>query len=33
MKWSFKPRTSPGPKYIVVNGDEERAGHVARIAS
>jgi len=22
MKWSFVPRTSPKPKYIVVNGDE-----------
>ncbi|MDR3702087.1 MAG: NADH-quinone oxidoreductase subunit F, partial [Candidatus Sulfopaludibacter sp.] len=22
MKWSFVPRSSPKPKYIVVNGDE-----------
>ncbi len=26
MKWSFVPRTSPKPKYIVVNGDESEPG-------
>jgi len=26
MKWSFVPRTSPKPKYIVVNGDEGEPG-------
>ncbi|MFB3825383.1 MAG: NADH-quinone oxidoreductase subunit NuoF [Bryobacteraceae bacterium] len=26
MKWSFVPRTSPNPKYIVVNGDEGEPG-------
>ena len=28
MKWSFVPRTSPKPKYIVVNARRERAGHL-----
>src|SRR5579883_2387522 len=26
MKWSFMPRNSPKPKYIVVNGDESEPG-------
>src|SRR5579871_3662365 len=26
MKWGFVPRTSPKPKYIVVNGDESEPG-------
>src|SRR5512138_1891069 len=26
MKWSFVPRTSPKPKYIVVNADESEPG-------
>src|SRR2546426_12490490 len=26
MKWSFVPRDSPKPKYIVVNGDESEPG-------
>ncbi len=26
MKWSFVPRSSPKPKYIVVNGDESEPG-------
>lgn len=26
LKWSFVPRTSPKPKYIVVNGDEGEPG-------
>jgi NADH-quinone oxidoreductase subunit F len=26
LKWSFVPRTSPKPKYIVVNGDESEPG-------
>jgi NADH-quinone oxidoreductase subunit F len=26
MKWSFVPRTSPKPKYIVANGDESEPG-------
>ena len=26
MKWSFVPRNSPKPKYIVVNGDESEPG-------
>src|SRR5260370_2754644 len=26
MKWSFVPRASPKPKYIVVNGDESEPG-------
>ena len=26
MKWSFVPRTSPKPKYIVVNADEGEPG-------
>jgi NADH-quinone oxidoreductase subunit F len=26
MKWSFVPRTSPKPKYVVVNGDEGEPG-------
>src|SRR5689334_838508 len=26
MKWSFVPRTSPKPKYIVVNSDESEPG-------
>jgi len=26
MKWSFVPRASPQPKYIVVNGDEGEPG-------
>src|SRR4051812_40808807 len=26
MKWSFVPRTSPKPKYIVINGDESEPG-------
>src|ERR1700756_2769674 len=26
MKWSFVPRTSPQPKYIVVNADESEPG-------
>src|SRR3954465_708076 len=26
LKWSFVPRTSPKPKYIVVNGDESGPG-------
>src|SRR5437588_13119783 len=26
MKWSFVPRTSPKPKYIVVNADEREPG-------
>src|SRR5260370_23693730 len=26
MKWSFVPRDSPKPKYIVVNGDESEQG-------
>src|SRR5919202_1647336 len=26
MKWSFVPRTSPKPKYIVVNADESETG-------
>src|SRR4029453_6282267 len=26
IKWSFVPRTSPKPKYIVVNGDESKPG-------
>src|SRR5947199_8844613 len=26
MKWSFVPRTSPKPKYIVVNTDESAPG-------
>ena len=28
MKWSFVPRTSPKPKYIVVNARRERARHL-----
>ncbi|MFM2125875.1 MAG: hypothetical protein RL328_2326 [Acidobacteriota bacterium] len=26
LKWSFVPRTSPKPKYIVINGDESEPG-------
>ncbi len=26
MKWSFVPRTSPKPKYIIVNADESEPG-------
>ena len=26
MKWSFVPRKSPKPKYIVVNADESEPG-------
>src|SRR5271154_3505120 len=26
LKWSFVPRTSPRPKYIIVNGDESEPG-------
>jgi NADH-quinone oxidoreductase subunit F len=26
MKWSFVPRTSPAPKYIIVNADESEPG-------
>src|SRR5260370_2274930 len=26
MKWSFVPRTSPKPKYVVVNADESEPG-------
>src|SRR6201997_42354 len=26
MKWSFVPRTSPKPKYIVINADESEPG-------
>lgn len=26
MKWSFVPRTSPNPKYIIVNADESEPG-------
>ena len=26
MKWSFVPRTSPKPKYIVCNADESEPG-------
>jgi len=26
MKWGFVPRTSPKPKYIVVNADESEPG-------
>src|SRR5256884_7261592 len=26
MKWSFVPRNSPKPKYIIVNGDESEPG-------
>src|SRR5579864_8361124 len=26
MKWSFVPRTSPKPKFIVVNADESEPG-------
>ncbi len=28
MKWSFVPRNSPKPKYIVVNARRKRAGHL-----
>ena len=28
MKWGFVPRQSPKPKYIMVNADEMRAGHL-----
>src|SRR5947199_9500682 len=26
MKWSFVPKTSPKPKYVLVNGDESEPG-------
>src|SRR5258708_18262620 len=26
MKWSFVPRTSPKPKYVIVNADESEPG-------
>src|SRR5271154_2219460 len=26
LKWSFMPRTSPKPKYIIINADESEPG-------
>ena len=28
MKWSFVPKDSPKPRYLVVNADESEPGHV-----
>ena len=32
MKWSFVPKQSPKPKYILCNGDESEPGHLQRPA-